>query len=139
MSGPRSRGRALRRWLPAVAWMVLIFVLSSQSGLAATEDVDVERPLRGLAHLVSFGILAGLLLFALAGFRRPTLATAAVALGLATLYAVIDEWHQSMVPSRTGRVEDVVTDTVGALIGLIVAWVVLGALADRRGAEPGGV
>jgi VanZ family protein len=119
--------------------MVLIFVLSSQSGLAATEDVAVERPLRGLAHLVSFGILAGLLLFALAGFRRPTLATAAVALGLATLYAVIDEWHQSMVPSRTGRAEDVLTDTVGALIGLIVAWVVLGALADRRRAEPGGV
>lgn len=125
------------RWLPALAWMALIFVLSSQGGLAVTEDVAVERPLRGLAHLVSFGVLAALLLVALTGIRRPTPASAVLALGLTILYAISDEWHQSMVPGRTGRAEDVVTDSVGALIGLAAAWLVLSALAGRGRTEPG--
>jgi len=48
------------------------------------------------------------------------------------LYALTDEWHQSFVPDRTGRLDDVVTDAVGALIGLAVAWATLTWSARRR-------
>jgi VanZ family protein len=116
--------------------MALIFLLSSQSGLAVTEDVAVERPLRGFAHLASFALLAALLLFALRGLQRPTMASAALALAISTLYAVSDEWHQSMVPDRTGRLEDIVTDVIGALLGLLVAALVLTFAARAR--EPSG-
>ena len=139
MSAGQGYGHVLLRWLPALAWMGLIFVLSSQSGLAISEDVAVERPLRGVAHLVSFGILAGLLLFAISGVRRPGLAGMVLAFAVTALYGVSDEWHQSMVPTRSARVEDLAIDLLGALIGLGIAWLLLGWLSRRRGRpEPGG-
>lgn len=131
MSRSQSRRRALVRWLPAVAWMAVIFLLSSQSGLAVTEDVAVERPIRGFAHLAAFGLLGGLVLYALCANARPTIARAVLAMAITTLYAVSDELHQSIVPDRTGRAQDVVIDALGALIGLTVAWLVL-----RRSTRP---
>jgi VanZ family protein len=138
MSAGQGDGRALLRWLPALAWMALIFVLSSQSGLAVSEDVAVERPLRGVAHLVSFGILAGLLLVAISGIRRPGLAAVMLAFAGTALYAVSDEWHQSMVPTRSARVEDLAIDVIGALIGPAIAWLLLGWLPRRRGRPEAG-
>jgi VanZ family protein len=138
MSAGQGDGRALLRWLPALAWMALIFVLSSQSGLAVSDDVAVERPLRGVAHLVSFGILAGLLLVAISGIRRPGLAAVMLAFAGTALYAVSDEWHQSMVPTRSARVEDLAIDVIGALIGLAIAWLLLGWLSRRRGRPEAG-
>ncbi len=132
MSEARARRGALLRWLPALGWMALIFVLSSQSGLAVTEDVAVERPLRGVAHLASFAVLAALVLFALRGPQRPTIGSAALALAISIVYAFSDEWHQSMVPDRTGRLEDVVTDVTGALVGLAVAALILRSAARAR-------
>ena len=138
MSAGQGYGRVLLRWLPALAWMGLIFVLSSQSGLAVSEDVAVERPLRGVAHLVSFGILAGLLLVAISGIRRPAWRPWSLAFAVTALYGVSDEWHQSMVPTRSARVEDLAIDVIGALIGLGIAWLLLGWLSRRRGPARGG-
>jgi VanZ family protein len=36
-----------------------------------------------------------------------------------------------LVPDRTGRLDDVVTDTIGALVGLAVAWAALTYAARR--------
>jgi VanZ family protein len=119
-------------WLPAILVMGVIFVLSAQSGLRVSEDADVERPIRATGHLLAYATLAGLLLVALSWGRRPRLRDALIAFGLAFLYALSDEWHQSFVPDRTGRLDDVVTDTIGALIGLALAWVALTWLARRR-------
>ena len=55
-----------------------------------------------------------------------------MAFGLTVLYGLSDEWHQSFVPDRTGRLDDVVTDSIGSGIGLVVAWVTLNAAAARR-------
>jgi VanZ family protein len=132
MNGARVDRHLLLRWLPALAWMGLIFLLSSQSGLAVSKDVSVERPLRGIAHLLTFGTLAGLLLFAFGGIRRPTLRDLGLAFVLTALYGVSDEWHQSMVPTRSARVEDWLIDVAGALIGLGVTWLLLSTLAGRR-------
>jgi VanZ family protein len=112
--------------------MVTIFVLSSQSGLRVSEDVAVDKPFRVSAHLAAFATLAAVLLVALSWGRRPGLRDVLVALGLAVLYALSDEWHQSFVPDRTGRLDDIVTDTIGALVGLGVAWALLALAATRR-------
>ena len=50
----------------------------------------------------------------------------------ATLYAITDEFHQSFVLDRIGRASDVLLDSVGALVGAIVAALVLQALDRRR-------
>lgn len=133
----RTTGRrvALLRWLPTLGLMGLIFVLSSQSGLAISEDVSVDRPLRGLAHLASYATLAALLLFALSGGWRPTLGASLIALAVAVLYGAGDELHQSLVPTRNGRVDDLVIDAIGALVGIGVGYVVLARRSSRRERE----
>lgn len=135
MSAVGAAARRWRPWLPAIAVMVGIFVLSSQSGLHVSEDVGVDRPLRITGHVLAFGTLAALLLYALASERRPRPRDVALAFGLTLLYALSDELHQSMVPDRNGRLDDVVTDAVGALIGLSVAWIVLSGRARRPAGE----
>jgi VanZ family protein len=131
MSGSHERRRAAARWLAVAAWMGVIFALSSVSGLRVSQDAEVDRPLRTLAHLAAFGLLGGLVLYALCANARPSIARAVVAMAITTLYAVGDELHQSLVPDRSGRVQDVAIDALGALAGLAVAWLVL-----RRGAGP---
>jgi VanZ family protein len=130
-----ARRTVVLRWLPAIAWMAVIFALSSISGLRVSDDAEVDRPFRVVAHLGSYALLAGLLLFALAGAQRPAARHVALALGLAVLYGLSDEIHQAFVPSRTGRLDDVVTDSIGAVVGLAVAYVAL-TWWGRRSAPP---
>ena len=127
-----TRHRRWLYWLPALAVMVLIFVLSSQSGLRVSENAAVEKPLRVTGHLLAFGTLSGLLLVALSWGRPPRLRDAAMALGITLVYGLTDELHQSFVPDRTGRLDDVVTDTIGALAGLAVAYLALTLLGSRN-------
>ena len=124
-------------WLPPLAVMVVIFVLSHQSGLSVTEDVDVERPLRVSGHLLAYATLAALLLVALARGGRPRPLQALAAWGLAVAYGISDELHQSFVPDRSGRLDDVVTDAIGAGVGVLIAWIVLSALARARSTASG--
>ena len=121
-------------WLPALAVMVVVFVLSSQSGLRVSEDPVVERPIRASAHMFAFATLAACLLFALARGGRPRLRDVAIAFALTVLYGASDELHQSFVPDRSGRIADVLVDTVGATIGLAITWFVL-AWRARLGAD----
>jgi len=94
----------LKRCIPPLALMAIIFALSAQpdlnSGLGGWDLV-----LRKLAHAFAFGLLWWLWLRALG---RP-LAAAAITLA----YAAGDEWHQSFVDGRVGTPRDVAIDAVG--------------------------
>ena len=140
MSVPVRSGRWWLYWLPALAVMALIFVLSSQSGLRVSEDASVERPIRASAHFFTYALLAGLLLFALARGGRPGWRQVVIAFVLAVLYGASDELHQSFVPDRAGRIDDLIVDTLGAVVGLALGWTVLSLrarAAAARGATTG--
>ena len=122
--------RRLTRWLPAIAWMTVIFLLSSQSGLRVSEDAAVDRPIRIVAHLATYALLAGFLLWALSGRHAPSGRAVLSALLLTLLYALSDELHQALVPGRTGRLDDVVVDMVGGVVGVVVA-AILQSRSDR--------
>lgn len=47
-----------------------------------------------------------------------------IAWGIATLYAMSDEYHQLFVPGRGGQWSDVVLDSAGAATGLLVLFIV---------------
>ena len=103
--------RILTVWLPVVAWAALIFVLSAQPDLS-TGLGTWDLVLRKLAHLTEYAILGALLLRAV-GARVPALVA-----GVA--YAVGDEIHQTFVPGRQGSVLDVLIDSAGVVIGILV-------------------
>lgn len=85
-------------------------------------------------HVVAYAALGSALL--LAG-PRPTARVGGWWLGswlLATAYGGVDEWHQSWVPGRTASLGDVLSDAVGAALGVALvraAWAWDGRQAVR--------
>lgn len=117
--GDRSARRALALWLPPVAWMAAIFWLSGRPDLPHAPGALLDFLVKKAMHAAAYGVLALLFWRALAptGLRRP----AAWAVALAVAYAVTDEWHQTMVPGRSGRALDVLIDAAGAMAAVAVA------------------
>ncbi|WP_312469671.1 VanZ family protein [Neobacillus sp.] len=74
--------------------------------------------IRKAAHLTAFGILAFLFFQVLRNFRYPYL----LSWFFTFLYAMTDEWHQSLVPSRTASFKDVLIDGFGAFIALLLTY-----------------
>ena len=108
-------------WLPPLAWMALIFVLSAQPQLPHAPSSLADLLIKKLGHMAEYAILVLLL-------RRAMMARAArlwpqwMAWLLAILYAVSDEYHQTFVPGRNGQLLDVIIDAVGASLAAIGAW-----------------
>jgi VanZ family protein len=122
---------ALARWGAVLAWMGLIYWFSAQSSFALLDHVWQPSLLSIAAHFTEYAVLAALLWLALR--KTPALARLAtpVAFGLAVLYALSDEWHQSFVPGRYPDGRDVLVDALGAAVAL---WLVRRAsLAQTRG------
>ncbi len=91
--------------------------------------------LRKLAHLTEYGIFAQLLYVSLLGLDegewRPR--TALWSVLIAGAYSLADEFHQSFVPNRTASLADCALDTTGAILGLLVVYLVTRRLqANKR-------
>ncbi len=103
-------------------WAGMIFVLSNQPGLHASDDPGVDLPLRHIAHILVYAVLTALIGWLLTGSGGPSRRTIMAAGSLAFVYGITDEWHQTFVPSRTGRPEDLIWDGIGMLIGAAFLW-----------------
>ncbi len=136
--------RFVRYWMPAIVWMAIIFLGSTdmlsaehtsrflipflrwfdpQISLAALDQIQFA--IRKLGHLTEYAILAMLLWRALRGGIRWQMKMSIlflVAVLASAIFAASDEFHQSFVPSRTGSPNDVMIDICGALAGLAICW-----------------
>lgn len=111
--------------MPAIAYMALIFTLSSFSLRRTPLPKLSDKPI----HFVEYAVLAALVTFALRRTRESWTArrVAAVAALFAAVYGATDEIHQLYVPHRSASVYDWVADALGAL-----AMAALLAYAWRR-------
>jgi len=118
-----------RRWLwgPVVLQMALIFAASSIPNLKNLPGGMSDKS----GHSIGYALLSGVLLRAFAGgrLRGVTWARGLLAIVLATLYGVTDEFHQLFVPGRSADRYDVLADCVGASLGVALGWL---ASAARR-------
>ncbi|HEX6713440.1 MAG TPA: VanZ family protein [Thermoleophilaceae bacterium] len=116
--------RKLDPWLPPLAWMAVIFWFSAQpnlnSGLGWIDHVG-----RKFIHAGDYALLCFLWWRALRT-KIDRMTALAVAWGIAFLYAISDEYHQTFVTGRHGSAVDVAIDSMGA------ALVVLLVLRARR-------
>lgn len=80
----------------------------------------LEFFIRKLAHVTEYFILCALLLQMMFGTAVNRFVAAVVAAQLSVLYAFSDEWHQTMVPNRTGHNIDVVVDSVGVVLAVLI-------------------
>jgi VanZ family protein len=123
-------------WLAVITWAGLIFLFSTEIFSDSNTEAVIGESLskffpsisrhaidflhwvvRKLGHFGEFFILAILLMRALQ--RRPDEHRIGLAIALTTLYAVGDELHQSLVPSRSSSALDVLTDAVGGICGTL--------------------
>jgi VanZ family protein len=137
-----------RYWVPVLVWMTLIFsgstdVLSAghtsrfigpllkwfKPDVSEETLARVQLVVRKGGHVTEYAVLAWLLWRAWRNSVRinpgPWCWTdAGAALGFAAAYACTDEIHQSFVPTRQGQFSDVLIDSCGAAIGLIIVWAI---------------
>ena len=142
-------------------WAALIFFASSDAG-SSNHTSRFLRPLllwlnpglsdaaldtaiyaiRKASHVTEYAVLTALLWRAMRG-RQPGRALAwdwrlaARVFGLVVAYAASDEVHQLFVPTREGRIRDVLYDSVGAAVALLLLWA-WDAARRRRGRFTGG-
>jgi len=143
-----DRHHLLKAWIAAILWLIVI-AIESTALLSANNTSRILYPLlhflfglgwdhfeqwhfyiRKTGHAVGYAIMSILLFRAwratLPAVSRTewTLRWSAIALLGTAFVASLDEWHQSFIPSRTGRWQDVVLDTSAALAAqvLIFLW-----------------
>ncbi len=125
--------KVIIRLLPAIFWMLLIFVLSAQHqrpGSARYDETVPQTPSAAsqstdlfdiVGHLVFYAVLAVCLWWSLGLLVRLTWwGRLALAFTGAVLYGLTDEWHQSYVSNRQASSFDLQVDAVGALAAVVL-------------------
>ena len=98
-----------RAWLWPVLVAAGIFLASSRSDIAAPSIEGSDK----VAHFAIYGLLATLMVRLGRGRVAPWIAVL-----LASVYGVSDEWHQSSTPGRSVEVADWLADTGGATLAV---------------------
>lgn len=75
---------------------------------------------RKSAHFLEYFILGIFILNVIKDYKSLTINWILLALLLCFFYACTDEIHQLFVPDRSGRITDVLIDTLGSLCGIII-------------------
>ncbi|MGV2939521.1 VanZ family protein [Mesobacillus sp. LC4] len=104
------------RILPLL-YMAAIWIMSSNPSDALVElpNQGVDRFIKESLHLVEFGILYVLLVVAALTTGRFTTVMSFTFMGVAILYGLLDEVHQSFVPYRSATLIDFIKDVIGVL------------------------
>jgi len=109
-----NRRQFVYRWLPMLLWMAAIFVVSGQAKANVPSFGAWDTLLKKTGHFLAYGLLAMLALRGTKTGKRPYL----LAFLITVMYAASDEYHQSFVLGRHGRLGDVLIDSAGALLAL---------------------
>ena len=120
-----------------IIWMIIIFIFSNMDTIKSNgtskgiiiEEIPTEEekqnivnnlnlPLRKIMHFTEYLILSLLLLNALTqtNIKNKYFITIIICF----IYAITDEYHQTFIDGRTGQFIDVLIDTAGSTLGLII-------------------
>lgn len=109
----------------------------SSLDLASKEELfnKVSFFVRKTGHFSEYGILAGLILILLFTFekaRKHIIIGAAVTDLICMIYASTDEFHQTFVDGRSGKLADVLIDTSGTVFATIILCLIIVCAGNRR-------
>lgn len=117
----KKLSKILNAYLPPILWAVFIFILSSQSVIAGFQETSHDFLLKKSAHIFVYFVLYMLLKRAV---DKTTDAKSKskqlyIPILLGVLYAVSDEYHQSLVPGRYATFRDIGYDILGISIAFL--------------------
>ena len=75
---------------------------------------------RKSAHVILFCLLSILCFIVIYEIKKSAKTSTLISFSITFIYACIDEIHQLFIPGRGSQIRDVLIDSIGALIGLIV-------------------
>jgi len=107
-------------WAPPLALMGVIFFLSSRERVGVSDEFVVFFFVFKSLHIIEYPTLQFLVFRALfrtlsgKNMNRIFLLSFAITL----LYAITDELHQTMVPTRNGTIVDIGIDSIGILLSV---------------------
>ncbi len=153
MSSFYNRYRAGLRWMPAFCFAIAIFIFSTIPGNEVHESYhDLETrvqtispsasttPLAAInpvtidwlkaAHGVGYFCLGFSILYALSSQSHWS---PGISLILCCFYSITDELHQMFIPGRSASSQDILLDTLSALIGVAI---MLGVMATKEFFKP---
>ncbi len=115
------------RWGITLVFASLIVALSVTPGIARPDDnafvwivVNTPKPLQKIMHVAVYAVYALLWIWTLASIQSRSIRITLAIIATVGLGAAL-EWHQTSVPGRFGTIFDVLLNTLGAAIGLIIA------------------
>ncbi|NTW70816.1 MAG: VanZ family protein [Eubacteriaceae bacterium] len=132
---------SLSRWIPVMIWMCVIFFFSAQVGddsaklsseftiiifkmlrkiLPGISQEMMHHLIRKLAHFTVYTILGLLVARGLLKGKNITSREVFFTLLICVLYASSDEFHQLFVPGRGAQITDVLIDSGGSILGILL-------------------
>jgi VanZ family protein len=137
--------RFLKNWLPVLVWVGVIFLGSTnlmsaehtsrfivpflrwlKPDISAETLASIHFILRKCAHVAEYAILGLLLLRAailMTNFKRSIAILYLSVLGVCVCVAATDEFHQTFVASRGASVRDIMIDSGGVILGLLIGLI----------------
>jgi VanZ family protein len=132
----------LKNWLPVLVWLGVIFLGSTdlmsaehtsrfivpflrwlKADISPATLASIHVFFRKCAHISEYAVLALLLLRAgivMTNLKRSIPILYLSVLGICLFVAATDEFHQTFVASRGALVTDVLIDSIGAILGLLI-------------------
>ena len=112
--------RHIGLWLPVVIYCAAIFVLSSFEQAPKPQLLPDKW-----GHLILFAGLGFLFARLVAGVKKITfLKLLAITALFCLAYGITDEAHQYFVPGRCSEIGDVIADTIGGFLGVLLYFAV---------------
>ncbi|MDD6272683.1 MAG: VanZ family protein [bacterium] len=134
-----------------ILWMGVIFIFSSKTGSESTKQSDgfisitignivsifdksltneekeriidiVEVPIRKIAHITEYFILTILVSLFVNSYKISIKNVVYITFAICVLYSCSDEIHQLFVSDRSGQIIDVLIDSIGISIWLIIYY-----------------
>lgn len=142
--------RCVITFVPMIIMMIIIFLFSAKNGTESSktsgETVSVmitffekipvlqlksldratlsalmELPVRKMAHMLEYAVLLATIYIPInINFQITLRNKAIISYIIAVLYAASDEIHQLFVVGRSGRVADVLIDSIGVTVSLVI-------------------
>ena len=94
--------------------------------------LTIQLFVRKCAHVGEYAILAVLFFRALCQTKMSSFGAAGLAFALGAIYAMLDEFHQSFIFSRSASPYDVVIDLVGTATGLLIYRFLIRQISPNR-------
>jgi len=116
-----------RFWAPVILWMAVIFLFSSREKVALTDSYALGFLFFKALHLIEFIFLYFVCFRAFFNTGVSKDRAYVYAFLIAIFYAATDEIHQRFVPTREGRIRDVIIDAIGGGLG----WIFLTQLLPK--------